>query len=239
MRPSAARRTQRRASGDGGNGSRPRLEPGPCRARSAPCERARPGAASQLALDRTALEHGPLGGLELVEPRGQQRLERRRDDRRRPRRGPWRASRRRRAGFRPRPVRSGRAGSLRAEPGSAARRPPGATAPAGRAPARQGGARSAQAAPCRGAGSASRTKGAPRARPGRGRCPRRRGCRRARPRAAAARRRARASSGRPRRCPRLRRVSRPRRAASGSRPLPLRREALGRAASEPRSPASR
>jgi hypothetical protein len=33
-----------------------------------------------LALDRSTLEHGPLGALELVEARGEQRLEGRRDD---------------------------------------------------------------------------------------------------------------------------------------------------------------
>src|SRR5829696_8804395 len=33
-----------------------------------------------LALDRAVLEHASLGGLELVEPRGEQRLQRRRDD---------------------------------------------------------------------------------------------------------------------------------------------------------------
>ena len=37
-------------------------------------------AVEDLALDRAALEHGPLGRRELVEPGGEQRLERRRDD---------------------------------------------------------------------------------------------------------------------------------------------------------------
>ena len=43
-------------------------------------ERLDGAAVEDLALDRTSLEHGALGALELVEPRGEERLQRRRDD---------------------------------------------------------------------------------------------------------------------------------------------------------------
>ena len=58
------------------------------------CQRLDGAAVEDLALDRAALEHPPLGRVELVEPRRQQRLQRGRHlDLGRPPRGSSRASR--------------------------------------------------------------------------------------------------------------------------------------------------
>ena len=211
--PSGARRRPRRGSADGGSETRPRpgTAPGPGRT-SSRRTRAVSGVKSWASLgesactaprwndaplDRAALEHDPLGRVELVEPRRQQRLDRRRhgngavgDSRTSAtisstKSGfPSAASRilARSASSADRAVeqaRDERVGVGRRRAARAAR----SSRSACRRPSSAAG-RAAPAVPCRAAGSARRGSGRRRDRRDRGTPPRPSGCRRARRRAA-------------------------------------------------------
>ena len=136
--PSAGRRRRRRGSGGGGSGSRRRRGAAALSGRISSLrtseasrgviwpsseQRLDRAAVEELALDGAALEHRSLRLLELVEPGGEQRLQRRRNGDLAFRLvAPSRPSRSRRAGCRRPRARSARAGRPGRSPGSARRR---------------------------------------------------------------------------------------------------------------------